>query len=1228
MSNLVTVNSGSAVNGSLKAGRVSISTDSSITPTSGGKTWYNMINPAEGYVFVTDNKIQAYGDGVPLIYPTQTTLPADILATINGLPDRRGSVPFDNVWDALVWVQSTGKYFILDKTLSGNVSDEIKIYLNASNISSYPQSGSIIYDLSGEVNNGSLINGPTFNYEGWINFDGADDYINHGVLTNVNSTSVTTEVLVRFTGTLDSNDRKIFCYRKSLGSPYAAFQARKGNGTTGLYYQFNNGGTWYTATLNNIMPSGDTWYHYTFVHDGYQVRTYRNGELFQTNNFAALIDYSSVQNFLLGYRTAAEYWKGDISNLKLYNKALSQSEVSQNYYGAPIVTDSLQFALNPSNIVSYPKSGTDIYSLTGSLSGSLINGVTFDTHYGGILETDGVDDAIVTQPIPYTGNASNSVTWELWVNPLDDNGNIMSMSSANPQTAWNMPPIVADGGRFRGKIWSNNFLYSGYFNKGEWYHVVLVFDYSNSAQYFYVNGELVASQTGISYSASSTNNYLFLGQANPGADNTGDFAGKYGAFRVYSKALSPTEILQNYNAEYSRFKSSRDITKEGLGLQISPSNPNSYLSGTTISDLSGNSRDGTLINNPTFLVENGGIIEFDGTDDYIDFGSLAGTFISDPASNGGVISFSIWVYAIGGYYIMSSGAQTSSRGIAISYQNGSPFISIRTGAKQRSYSPGGNFPTGEWIHWVAVSDNINWVVYKNGVQISSQTLSNDSVSDAQTKLTIGVPNNAVTNYHFEGKVGDVAFWDTALTAQDVSNLYTSQAPRYRVQLPRSTTDSLKLNLDAGDTTSYSRTGTTWYDRSGNGNNATLYNSPTYTIAEGGVFDLDGTDDYFISPASAAGMYNFGTDGTLEMWFRPDASFTTNHRLLCVTNNASAIDVYINPSGQLRLHGGQAYATQTVPINEWTHLMVTYVGGVVQIYFNGEAQTMAGTKLTGYNITNNNDLWIGQFSGGGSYYFNGKIANAKIYHRGLTPSEVLENYKSTRSRFGGTTLNLGTSYWDPSNVNSFNNSSNDLLDLSGAGFIGKLTNGPTFTPEVGGNITLDGIDDAIIIPKDPVWFLNEWTWEFWIKFPTTNITYQGIVWAEGAVETSTGDSGFQYLFSLLGDNTFHYRISNTSTGWGYTNVSININPLKWNHVVWQFNNGTTKIYTNGQPLDTNTSRGSYNGGDNSRIFLGARNDISFGAANIQYGYVAYHTTALSDTDVLNNYNAQRNRFGLD
>ena len=86
-----------------------------------------------------------------------------------------------------------------------------------------------------------------------------------------------------------------------------------------------------------------------------------------------------------------------------------------------------------------------------------------------------------------------------------------------------------------------------------WYHVVLTWDYNNNTQSLYVNGVLNDSQSGINYSASGSNNYIFLGDDNPGANNTGMFGGKYGEFRIYNKSLSSTEVLNNYNATKSRY---------------------------------------------------------------------------------------------------------------------------------------------------------------------------------------------------------------------------------------------------------------------------------------------------------------------------------------------------------------------------------------------------------------------------------------------------------------------------------------------------------------------------------------------------------------------------------------------------------------------------------------------------------------------------------------------------
>jgi len=221
-----------------------------------------------------------------------------------------------------------------------------------------------------------------------------------------------------------------------------------------------------------------------------------------------------------------------------------------------------------------------------------------------------------------------------------------------------------------------------------------------------------------------------------------------------------------------------DIVTEGLVLALDAGSKKSYSgSGTTFTDVVGN-LSGTLTNGPVFTPDNGGVLSFDGVNDYVDFGNIPNTFISNPSLNNNIISFSIWVYAIGGYYIMSTGSQTASTGISISYQNGSPFISIRTSNKQKSYNPGSNFTTNEWIQWTAVSDGTNWVVYKNGIQKSSQALVSDAVVDAQTRFTLGVPNNSVGCCQFQGKIGPIQFYNKALTSQEVLQNYNATKSRF------------------------------------------------------------------------------------------------------------------------------------------------------------------------------------------------------------------------------------------------------------------------------------------------------------------------------------------------------------------------------------------------------------------------------------------------------------------
>jgi hypothetical protein len=192
-------------------------------------------------------------------------------------------------------------------------------------------------------------------------------------------------------------------------------------------------------------------------------------------------------------------------------------------------------------------------------------------------------------------------------------------------------------------------------------------------------------------------------------------------------------------------------------------------------------------------------------------------------------------------------------------------------------------------------------------------------------------------------------------------------------------------------------------------------------------------------------------------------------------------------------------------------------------------------------------------------------------------------------------------------------SNSSTDLTNASF------------DSNAQISLDGSSDYVKIAQNNNFYTNDWTWEMVVKFTSNTGTYQGLVWAEG---DTGGGSGFQYLLTLYNHTYFHYRINNNSSGWASTDTSnITFDPSKYNHIVWQFNNGTTRIYVNGTLFHTETgTRGSYSGGTNSPMFIGARNDGAYSSA-IKPDVYKFYGRTLTASEIKQNYNKYKTRFNL-
>ena len=183
--------------------------------------------------------------------------------------------------------------------------------------------------LIDRTNNATInLSNASFDSDAQMVFDGTDDYINAAAFDMGTPTDITLECFIRFNGSLDSADRKVMHYNKT-GGTNAVFQLRKGDSISRLMYQAHNGSQWYTMTDTDAVES-DTWAHFMITHSGTSAIMYKNGVQSATATMGNL-HWTNANNLLIGYRANSEYWKGDISIMKIYDRALTSAEVLQNY---------------------------------------------------------------------------------------------------------------------------------------------------------------------------------------------------------------------------------------------------------------------------------------------------------------------------------------------------------------------------------------------------------------------------------------------------------------------------------------------------------------------------------------------------------------------------------------------------------------------------------------------------------------------------------------------------------------------------------------------------------------------------------------------------------------------------------------------------------------------------------------------------------------------------------
>ncbi len=206
------------------------------------------------------------------------------------------------------------------------------------------------------------------------------------------------------------------------------------------------------------------------------------------------------------------------------------------------------------------------------------------------------------------------------------------------------------------------------------------------------------------------------------------------------------------------------------------------------------------------------------------------------------------------------------------------------------------------------------------------------------------------------------------------------------------TSGLELNLDASVAGSYN--GTTWFDQSGGGFNATQVNSPTYNASDGS-FTLNGTNQYFNLGNVKAKTGAF----TLEVTFSPNVISGTP-ALVARQNTAVAGNYFIGisnskvnhyvESSPWGLNGNTTLTTET----KYVATMVYDSSKNITPYLNGALNGTA-TNFAGTLFNNSINLQIGAAlnRSAASDFFSGKIYSVRMYNRALTATEIDQNYRA-------------------------------------------------------------------------------------------------------------------------------------------------------------------------------------------------------------------------------------------
>ncbi|MCF6147994.1 MAG: LamG domain-containing protein [Candidatus Kuenenia sp.] len=383
--------------------------------------------------------------------------------------------------------------------------------------------------------------------------------------------------------------------------------------------------------------------------------------------------------------------------------------------------------------------------------------------------------------------------------------------------------------------------------------------------------------------------------------------------------------------------------------------------GVVAGDSSGNGNDGNIHGGAAWTTGkngNGWGLEFDGEDDYVDIRRIN---LTDAFT----IAAWIKISSMGKNMIVAKSYQTYQ--FFVSPTGGLLFQ--RNSSTQINYNAG--LIAGRWYHVAVTFNTVDGMsLYLNGNLVDTDP---DTSTTNENNVTTKIGATDWTAKHlFNGVIDEVFIYNTALSAQNVQDLYSNTASNVLCYYAFEE----GYGVVAGDS-------------SGSGNDGAIYGEAVWTTGEngnGGGLGFDGTDDYI-----NIGDIDLTDAFTIAAWIK----ISSVDKNMIVAKSYQTYQFFVSPRGELLFQ-----RNSSTPINynagliadRWYHVAVTFntVDGM-SLYLNGNlVDTDPDTSTTNEN---NVTTKIGATDWTAKHLFNGVIDEVFIYNTALSAQDVLDLYNN-------------------------------------------------------------------------------------------------------------------------------------------------------------------------------------------------------------------------------------------